>query len=211
RYGCSPFFLLTGAEPVTPLDIQEATWLVEPPSGFTTTAELIGARAKSLAKHQDFVESVRQWVHADKRRRVEQYEIDHTKTIRSFKFKPGDLVLLRNSGIESSLDKKLKPRYTGPIIVLARNKGGAYIVSEMDGAVHQNATAAYRLIPYYPRKHIPLPDNVLELISINPTTFKKMVDSDETGEDFNFIGMPRSAGDNETLNEENDAKISDEE
>ena len=27
--GCSPFFMFTGAHPVLPLDIQEATWQVE--------------------------------------------------------------------------------------------------------------------------------------------------------------------------------------
>jgi hypothetical protein len=41
----SPFFLITGAEPVMPLDVQEAMWLVEPPSGIMSTEDLIAARA----------------------------------------------------------------------------------------------------------------------------------------------------------------------
>ena len=55
RLGRSPFFLLTGAEPVTPLDVQEATWLVEPPTGLMSTEDLIAARARALAKHQTHV------------------------------------------------------------------------------------------------------------------------------------------------------------
>ena len=40
--GCSPFFMVTGAHPIIPLDLVEATWLVEPPDGPLTTEELIG-------------------------------------------------------------------------------------------------------------------------------------------------------------------------
>ena len=41
-YGCSPFFMATATHPIVPLDIQEATWLVELPERKLTTAELIG-------------------------------------------------------------------------------------------------------------------------------------------------------------------------
>ena len=40
--GCSPFFMVTGAHPIIPLDLVEATWLVKPPDGPLTTEELIG-------------------------------------------------------------------------------------------------------------------------------------------------------------------------
>ena len=33
-FGCSPFFMTTGAHPILPLDIQEATWLVEIPGRY---------------------------------------------------------------------------------------------------------------------------------------------------------------------------------
>lgn len=45
RLGCSPYFMLTGAHPVLPLDAAEATWLVKPPIGIITDEELIGMRA----------------------------------------------------------------------------------------------------------------------------------------------------------------------
>ncbi len=55
-FGCSPFFLVTGAHPVLPFDIVEATWLVKLPDRVLTTEELIGYRARALAKHRDTVE-----------------------------------------------------------------------------------------------------------------------------------------------------------
>src|ERR1700727_802006 len=39
RLGCSPFFAATGAHPILPLDIVEATWLVNLPEGPLTTTE----------------------------------------------------------------------------------------------------------------------------------------------------------------------------
>jgi len=52
KLGCSPFFMVTGAQPTIPLDILEATWLIKLPGRILTTAELIGYRAKALAKHR---------------------------------------------------------------------------------------------------------------------------------------------------------------
>ena len=41
-FSCSPFFVTAGVHPILPLDIQEATWLVELPGQMLTTAKLIG-------------------------------------------------------------------------------------------------------------------------------------------------------------------------
>ena len=51
-FGCLSFFMLTGAHPILPLDVQEATWLVKLPDHVLTTEELIGYRARALAKHR---------------------------------------------------------------------------------------------------------------------------------------------------------------
>ena len=42
RLGCSPYFITTGAHPTLPLDIVQATWLIDLPNGKLSTAELIG-------------------------------------------------------------------------------------------------------------------------------------------------------------------------
>jgi hypothetical protein len=43
--GCSPFFMITGAHPILPLDIEEATWLVDLLGRVLMDAEVIGYRA----------------------------------------------------------------------------------------------------------------------------------------------------------------------
>jgi Integrase zinc binding domain len=101
--GCSPFFMVTGAHPLIPLDIEEATWLVDLPGRVLTDSELIGYRAQALAKHSDHVEAMRQRVDQEKRVAVRKYEEYHKHTIINYDFKPGRLVLVRNTRVENSL------------------------------------------------------------------------------------------------------------
>ena len=42
--------------------------------------------------------------------------------------------------------------------MVSHNKGGAYIVCELDGTLYHNPVAAYRVIPYFAREYIELPD-----------------------------------------------------
>ncbi len=72
RMGCSPFFAVTGAHLVLPLDVLEATWLVEYPGRIVEDWELRGLRAIALQKHVDKVEEMRQNMDATKRERTLQ-------------------------------------------------------------------------------------------------------------------------------------------
>ena len=123
--GCSPFFAVTGAHPVIPLDLVEATWLVELPDRVLTTTELVGYRARALAKHQQHVQEMRNRIDKAKRTWAIRYEKEHVHTIKNFKFKQGDLVLMRNTSIEDHLNRKLKPRWLGPLIVIKQASGGS--------------------------------------------------------------------------------------
>lgn len=55
---------------------------------------------------------------------------------------------MRHTQIEKSLNRKMRPRYTGPLMVVSCNRGGAYVLCELDHSVLHCAIAAFRLIPY---------------------------------------------------------------
>ena len=61
--------------------------------------------------------------------------------------------------------------------MISRNRGGAYIISELDGSVFDRPVAAFRVIPYFSRTRIDLPP-LEELIDISQTRLKQMTDSD---------------------------------
>jgi hypothetical protein len=109
----------------------------------------------------------------------------------------GDLILVRNTAIEKSLDKKMKARYLGPIVVIRRTKGGSYVIAELNGALWQQKVGAFRCVPYFACKSIELPKNVLEWLETSEEAIQKVLSSKDneqewTGEDdltFGKIGL----------------------
>jgi ribosomal protein L21E len=174
RTGCSPYFMVTGAHPILPLDAEEATWLVKPPNGVITEEELIGMRARALAKHRIHVEQMKKRVDKEKLKRLKAYEHDYKAVIKDYKFQPGDLVLVRNTEIESSLNKKMKERYSGPMIVVAENRGGSYIIAEMTGAVWHTRVAKFRVIPYFARERIDIPEGIMKVIDMDEKDLERL-------------------------------------
>ena len=152
RLGCSPYFAVTGSHPILPFDFKEATYLISPPHSLLTTEELIARRATALQKRADDVDRLRSAVYSQRLQEANDFEQRNLSTTRDFNAEPGTLVLLRNTAIEKSLNRKMRARYLGPYLVVSRNRGGAYILSELDGAVFDRPVAAFRVLPYLARR-----------------------------------------------------------
>ena len=182
--GCSPFFIVTGSHPVLPIDVEEATWMVKPPSGPMTDEELIAHRARVLSKHPMFLERVKKHVTLIKQKDALRYEEMHKHVIKDYDFKPGDLVLIRNSRVEMELNRKFKPRQLGPMVVIRRSKGGSYIIADMNGAVFQNRIAQFRVTPYYAREKIDLPEKLQDFIDMTDADLAELAAADITEEEI---------------------------
>jgi hypothetical protein len=190
RMGCSPYFATTGTHPLLPFDIAEANYLVPPPESILSTTELITRRAITLQKRRSQIVQLHDKVFAARLKAAVLFEKEHAHTIRDFNFTMGNLVLIRNTAIEKALNRKMRARYLGPCIVISRNKGGAYIIAELDGSVFDRPVAAFRVIPYFARANLDVP-SFDTLIDISKSRLKEMEttsyadpDDDESNYDF---------------------------
>jgi hypothetical protein len=201
RTGYSPYYMVTGLHPILPLDAAEATWLTKPPEKVMTFEEMIGSRACALAKHRIHLIQMCERIDKEKLKRLEQYERDFSAVIKDYCFEPGDLVMVRNTAIESSLDKKMKARYTGPMIIVRRNRGRSYILAEVDGSVWHQKVARFRVVPYFAREKIELPEGILSILDCDEerlNQIEKQVDQDEDlSKDYLMEGVKMNKSDAE--------------
>ncbi|KZP14128.1 hypothetical protein FIBSPDRAFT_959967 [Athelia psychrophila] len=146
-----------GVEPLLPVDLAKATYLALRLDTQVPTAELLAIRARQLLKRDEDLAQVADRVFTARQRSTAQFIKEHRNSIRTFNFGPGDLVLVRNNSIKTSLDTKTLPRYTSPMVVVQRYPRGSYQLAEIDGAVLQLCYTAFQIIPYYSRTHISIP------------------------------------------------------
>ena len=80
----------------------------------------------------------------------------------------------------------MRARYISPLIVISRNKGSAYIISELNGSVFDHPIAAFRIIPYFARQRIDVPplDELIDITSrrlhkLEETTLSDLDDKDK--------------------------------
>jgi hypothetical protein len=200
RMGCSPYFAVTGTHPLLPFDITEFSYLLPPPNSVLSTTDMIARHALALQKRSEDLAMLHSKVFQARCAAAIHFERDHAVTIKDFDFKLGDLVLLRHTAIEKALNRKMCARYIGPIIIISRNKGGAYIVAELDGSLYDRPIAAFRLIPYFARLHIDLPP-LEELLDVSIDCLRELENTtlEETDDFFND-----ETPDIDPLNEDND-------
>ena len=87
----------------------------------------------------------------------------------------------------------MRARYLGPLIVISRNCGGAYIIAELDGSVFDRPVAAFQVIPYFACMSLDTP-SVDELMDISwsrlaandpeEDDFDDAIEDDDVGDDW---------------------------
>ena len=148
----SPYFMVYGIEPLFPFDLTEATFLIPPPDTEPLSSSgLIAWRASQLQKRQEDLESICERVLKAWFKSVKHFEATFKNRIKDFDFWAGSLVLVQNTQNKKELNRKTKPRYLGPMVVLHRTTSRSYLLAELDRAVSRLHYAAFRLIPYYSR------------------------------------------------------------
>lgn len=149
--GYSAYYLLHGQHPLLPLDLCDMSFLVH---GFTSgmsSEDLLALRIQQLERHDEDIAKAASVLREARFRSKAQFERRFEKQMRHKFYEPGDLVIVRNSKIDKSLNKKHKPRYLGPFEVDRRTQGGSYVLKELDGTFIRKGVAAFRLYPYIDR------------------------------------------------------------
>ncbi|KAF8576898.1 hypothetical protein K439DRAFT_1536035 [Ramaria rubella] len=95
--GYSLFYMVHGIEPILPFNITEATFLIPKLERPLNDEELIVIRAWQLEKRDGDLADIHKRVLKAHYASIAQFEKDHEHTIRDYDFKPGSLVLVRNT------------------------------------------------------------------------------------------------------------------
>jgi hypothetical protein len=146
--GFSAYYLLHGVHPILPFDLADATFLVDGFMSGISSVELLVLRMRQLEKRPEDIARAVTALRNSRFKSKEEFEWKYRKRMRKEYYKPGELVLLRNSEQEMRLNSMTKPRYLGPYEVSRMTTGGSYVLMELDGTFLHEGAAAYQLLPY---------------------------------------------------------------
>lgn len=150
--GYSPYYLLHGVHPLLPFDLFEATFLVEGFRSGMSTSELLTLRIRQLHRHESDLKRAAETLKRLRLRSKEQFHKRYARRLQRDDYPEGSLVLVRNSRLEMTITKfKTDPRYLGPFEVVHKTSKGNYVLKDLDGTLHAEPYAAFRLISYTSR------------------------------------------------------------
>lgn len=70
----------------------------------------------------------------------------------------------------------MHPRYLGPLIIISQNKGGAYIIAELNSLLFNRPVAAFHLLPYFAQTKLDLPP-LEDLLDISIARLRELEDT----------------------------------
>jgi hypothetical protein len=115
---------------------------------------------------------------------MHHFALKHSTKIKNYKFTTSDLVLVQNTAIKKSLDCKMRLQYLGPYIIISCNTSSAYILAKLDSTILKNTIGTFQVVPYHPRKAIPLP-NIFNIINITCTELQQRKQLNEEDNETN--------------------------
>ena len=68
------------------------------------------------------------------------------------------------------------------MVVISRNKGGAYILCNMNGTLMHTPTAMFRVVPYFAQEHLELP-NLKQHLDVSVSQLWELENSTTTNPD----------------------------
>ncbi|KNZ72350.1 hypothetical protein J132_03441 [Termitomyces sp. J132] len=147
QMGCSSYYAMTSTHSLLLADIVKATYLQPLPNSFLSSTNLI-ALHNVLSAH--CLATI-------------CFEAEHAAMICKYNFQTGNLILMRNTRIEVTDNKKMRSCYLVPLVVISCNHGSTYILCELDGSVLHCLVAAFCLVLCFTREHISVPSNAFDI------------------------------------------------
>ena len=135
------------------MDLAEATFLVENIRSGISTSELLAVRMQQLHKHPEDVARAAKILKKARFASKAQFEQRFIKRLSRDEYRTGELVLIHNSGIELSHNRKHQLWYLGPYEVDQKASEKSYTLKDLDGTPFRHRIATFRLLPYISWRH----------------------------------------------------------
>jgi len=108
---------------------------------------------QQLSKQSDDVARAAQILQKAQFESKAQFEKQFIKQLSQDEYKSGELVLVQNTGIELSHNRKHQPQYLGPYEVDQKASEKSYKLKDLDGSPFQQGVGTFRLLPYISWHH----------------------------------------------------------
>ncbi|KAI0060621.1 hypothetical protein BV25DRAFT_1807130 [Artomyces pyxidatus] len=189
--GFSPYYLIHGVHPVLPFDLTEATFMVTGFKKSMSSSDLLALRIRQLERRSTDIATAARSLKKHRLGAKEQFERRFQARLIKRNYQPRELVLMRNSAIETSHNAKTLPRYMGPYMVVRQTRQGSYVLQELDGTIMRTGVAQFRVIPYIAR-------NPLAIAELSKTESTKPVNSRTRGQEDDSMEETSEASDSDS-------------